>query len=97
VKEIPEDVSPMRRDIKTEYGILLLELGDEANAKKMLDMAIKDNMQFAKYFARWEEDYEWAARELGNSRYLNKRIIDFLTQKGKTDWAGKYKQQTQGY
>lgn len=96
ITEIPETVLPMRRDMKTEYGILLVNLGDEKNGKKMLDKAMSDNVEFAKYFAKWAEEYEWAAREVGNSQYLIKRIIDFCTQQGKTDWAGQYRQKSSG-
>ncbi|MCC7298693.1 MAG: DUF2723 domain-containing protein [Bacteroidia bacterium] len=93
--EIPEKVMPMRRDMKTEFGILLVQLGDEKNGKKVLDAAMEDNVQFARYFARWE-DKEWAAREIQNSNYLIKRIKDFCKQEGKTDWLNFYSQKTSG-
>lgn len=92
ITEIPESVMPMRRDMKTEYGTLLVELGDEKNGKKMLDMAMEDNIQFARYFSRWDEQYSWAAREVQNSNYLMKRIKDFCKEKGKTEWLNKYNQ-----
>jgi hypothetical protein len=94
VAEIPESVLPMRREMKTDYGILLVELGDEKNGKAMLDKAMSDNAQYAKYFARWEEEYNWARMEVGNSKYLMNRIIEFSEQKGKKDWAARYKQMT---
>lgn len=96
ITEIPEHVMPMRRDLKTEYGMALVALGDEKNGKAMLDLAVKDCVQFAKYFGRWESDHEWAAREVGNSRYLLDQITGFCKQQGKTTWESEYKRQVSG-
>ncbi|MBL7812628.1 MAG: DUF2723 domain-containing protein [Bacteroidetes bacterium] len=110
MKEIPESVMPMRRDLKTEFAITLISLGDLENGKKLLDAAMKDNQQFAKYFNRWKDE-TWmeesqrsgvpinnifAYREVSNSQYFMDRVLKFCAQKGHKDWETQYKQMTTG-
>ncbi|MBS3915919.1 MAG: DUF2723 domain-containing protein [Bacteroidetes bacterium] len=90
--EIPESVMPMRRDMKTEYAMLLVEFGDDKNGKKLLDMAMNDNIQYYKYFLRYQDEFRWGSIEVGNSQALINQIISFCNQKGKKDWANQYKQ-----
>jgi hypothetical protein len=93
--EIPETVMPMRKEYKVDYGITLLELGDEANAKKVLDRAVKDCVQYGTYFVKWE-DQMFGAREVQMSQDILKSIIDECERLGKKDWAAEYRQQSSG-
>lgn len=95
ILEIPETVMPMRRDMKTQYGEMLCRLGDEVNGKKMLDLAMKDNVQYARYFKKWT-DAEWAQREVYFSGEYIKGIIDYCEKNGHKDWADKYKKDSAG-
>ena len=90
--EIPETVMPMRKEYKVDYGITLLELGDEAAAKKVLDMAVKDCVQYGTYFVKWEEQM-FGAREVQMSRDILKSIVDECDRLGKKDWAAEYREQ----
>jgi hypothetical protein len=94
--EMPESVYPMDKMFKTEYAVLLLEFGDEKNAKKMMDMAIEDNAQFARYFSKWADEYDWAMREVYFSKQYINRIKDVCKKKGKTEWLNYYNQKTAG-
>lgn len=94
--EMPESVYPMDKMFKTEYAVLLLEFGDEKNAKKMMDLAIEDNAQFARYFSKWAEEYDWAMREVYFSKQYINRIKDVCKKKGKTEWLNYYNQKTAG-
>ena len=91
--EIPETVMPMRKEYKADYGVTLLELGDIASAKKVLDMAIKDCVQYGTYFAKWEDEM-FGAREVQMSRDLIKNIVGECERLGKKDWAEAYRKQT---
>ncbi len=91
--EIPETVMPMRKEYKADYGVTLLELGDIASAKKVLDMAIKDCVQYGTYFAKWEDEM-FGAREVQMSRDLIKNIVGECERLGKKDWAEAYKRET---
>jgi len=90
--EIPEIVMPMRKEYKVDYGITLLELGDEAAAKKVLDMAVKDCVQYGTYFVKWEEQM-FGAREVQMSRDILKSVVDECDRLGKKDWAAEYREQ----
>jgi len=93
--EIPEHVMPMRKEYKADFGIILLELGDEANAKKVLDMAVKDCVQYGTYFVKWE-DQMFGAREVQMSGEILKNIAAECERLGKKDWAAEYKQRGSG-
>ena len=90
--EIPEIVMPMRKEYKVDYGITLLELVDEASAKKVLDMAVKDCVQYGTYFVKWEEQM-FGAREVQMSRDILKSVVDECDRLGKKDWAAEYREQ----
>jgi hypothetical protein len=91
--EIPETVMPMRKEYKADYGITLLELGDAVSAKKVLDLAIKDCVQYGTYFAKWEDEM-FGAREVQMSRDLIKNIVGECERLGRKDWAEAYKRET---
>jgi hypothetical protein len=93
--EIPEEVMPMRKEYKADFGIILLELGDEVNAKKVLDMAVKDCVQYGTYFVKWE-DQMFGAREVQMSGEILKNIAAECERLGKKDWAAEYKQRGSG-
>ena len=92
--EMPEKVCPIRRDIKTEMGITLINLGDVEKGKQVLNRAVEECVQFAKYFSRWDDE-EWAQREIGNSQYLIQQSMLFAGQKGMKDLETKYKNMLQ--
>ena len=97
--EIPESVMPLRREYRTEYGIALLQLGDEKKAKEVLDASVKENIQFAKFFKKLAEGQEGNGvfeRELSNSQYFINRAVEFATSKNKMAWAADYKRQSAG-
>lgn len=89
--EMPEKVAPMRRDIKADMALTLIMLGEEKQGKALLDRAMEECVQFAKFFRRWDEE-GWAQREVGNSQYLLNQAATFAKSRGKTDWENKYKQ-----
>jgi len=91
--EIPETVMPMRKEYKADYGVTLLELGDAVSAKKVLDLAIKDCVQYGTYFAKWEDEM-FGAREVQMSRDLIKNIVGECERLGRKDWAEAYKRET---
>ncbi len=94
--EIPESVLPLRRDLKSQFAIALIQLGDESTGKKILDMAIKENLQFARYFKRWASTEEseskapWADQEVQRSQYFIQQVIEYCNQNGHKDWASQY-------
>ena len=92
--EMPEKVCPIRRDIKTEMGITLINLGDVDKGKQVLNRAMEECVQFAKYFSRWDDE-DWAQREIGNSQYLIQQSMLFAQQKGLKDLETKYKNMLQ--
>jgi hypothetical protein len=93
--EIPETVMPMRKEYKADYGLTLLELGDVEAAKKVLDNAVKDCVQYGTYFVKWE-DQMFGAREVQMSRDILKNISDECERLGKKDWAAQYRQKSTG-
>ncbi|MDA1182333.1 MAG: hypothetical protein O3B82_01935, partial [Bacteroidetes bacterium] len=93
--EIPENVMPMRKEYKADYGLVLLELGDTKTAKKTLDLAVKDCTQYARYFVRWEDE-TFGAREVQSSRETLKGIIDGCNQLGRKDWAAEFTKLSEG-
>jgi hypothetical protein len=94
LKEMPEKVCPIRRDIKTEMGITLIYLGDIEEGKKLLNRAAEECVQYAKYFSRWDDE-AWAQREIGNSQYLIQQSMLFAGQQGMKDLESKYKNMLQ--
>jgi hypothetical protein len=101
LKEIPETVMPMRREFKVEYGLALLNLGDDANAKKILDDCIKVNMQYYKFFKSQSdksgESEMFAGREMYVSEESIKRVINTVESKGKMAWGKEYREKTREF
>lgn len=101
MKEIPETVMPMRREFKVEYGLALLNLGDDVNAKKILDDCIKVNMQYYKFFKSQSdksgESEMFAGREMYVSEESIKRVINTVESKGKMAWGKEYREKTREF
>jgi hypothetical protein len=89
ITEIPESISPLRRDVKMEFGMVLLDLGEEKLAKDMLTKSVKDCAEFIQYFKRWEEE-NWAIREVEFSKQISQQIIQTCKVKGKQNWAAEF-------
>ena len=100
LREIPQSVLPMRREYRTEYGLALLALGDDKVAKEVLDAAVKENVQYFKYFSKLRDSNSGTAsfieREIGNSQYFIKKAIDDCNLRGKKAWANEYTALSQG-
>jgi hypothetical protein len=92
---------PMRREFKVEYGLALLNLGDDANAKKILDDCIKVNMQYYKFFKSQSdksgESEMFAGREMYVSEESIKRVINTVESKGKMAWGKEYREKTREF
>jgi hypothetical protein len=88
--EMPDKVCPIRRDIKTEMGITLIALGDTEKGKQILNKAMEECVQYAKYFSHWDDEM-WAQREIGNSQYLVQQAMLFAGQQKMKDLETKYK------
>ena len=87
--EMPETVCPIRRDIKVEMGITLIYLGDTEKGRQVLNRAMEECVQYAKYFSKWDDEM-WAQREIGNSQYLIQQAMLFAKQQGLKDLESKY-------
>jgi len=87
--EIPEKIAPMRRDVKMEYGMVMLDLGEEKMAKELLTGAVKECADFIVYFKRWEEE-NWGMREVEYSKQISQQIIQTCKIKGKQNWATEF-------
>lgn len=88
--EMPEDVCPIRRDIKADMAITLIMLGEDKKGKALLDRSMDECLQFARFFRLWEDE-PWAQREVGNSQYLLNQASNFIKSKGDEARAQKYK------
>jgi len=88
--EIPESVMPMRRDMKAEYAMAFMDLGADADAKKMLDDCVKDCVQYGTYFQRWE-DQIFGMREVQISKEILEQAIQKCERSGHADWAKEVK------
>lgn len=93
--EIPESVMPMRKEYKADYAVTLLELGDTKTAKKVMDMAMNDCVQYATYFAKWEEEM-FAMREIQTSKDIIKNLIQECERLGRKDWAAEFTKKSAG-
>ena len=99
LKEIPQNVLPMRREYRTEYGVAFLALGDEKNAKEILDASVKENVAYAKFYKKLldkNDNNQVFARELNNSQYFINRAIEAANQKNKMAWSAEYKRLSAG-
>ena len=88
-KKIPEHILHMRRELKTEFAITYYMLGDEAKGNEMMRLSIKENVEFQKYFRRWE-DQGWAMGEMQTCERQLERIKSFLTQKKLTNMLNEF-------
>lgn len=89
--EMPEKVCPIRRDIKMDMAVTLILLGEDKKGKAMMDIAMNECLQFAKYFKRWDDE-SWAQREVGNSQYLMQQAVNFAKSRNQKAWADQYTQ-----
>jgi hypothetical protein len=87
--EMPESVIPMRRDVKMEYGMMMLDLGEEKTAKDLLTKSVKECAEYIKYFKRWEDE-NWGMREVEYSKQISQQIIQTCKVKGKQNWATEF-------
>lgn len=93
--EIPERVMPMRREYRVDYGLTLLELGDETEAKKVLDLSVKENVDYFTFFNDMIDNGSntmFAQREVYFSRENLKRVFTSLESRGKMAWVKEYRQ-----
>ena len=96
MKEIPETVMPMRREYRLDYGITLLNLGDEKQAEKVLTQAIKENVDYYKFFSDDADNGSmFAEREVYVSQDLIRRTIKSVEDEGRKDWAQKFRNMAQ--
>jgi hypothetical protein len=89
----------MRREYRTEYGVAFLALGDEKNAKEILDASVKENVAYAKFYKKLldkNDNNQVFARELNNSQYFINRAIEAANQKNKMAWSAEYKRLSAG-
>ncbi len=94
--EIPETVMPMRREYRLDYGLTLLNLGDEKAAEKVLTESIKENVAYFKFFSSdSEEGSQFAEREVYVSQDLIRRTIKSVEDLGRKDWAQKFRNMAQ--
>lgn len=84
--EIPNDVMPLRRDMKAEYAYAFMDLGANKEAKKMLDECVDECIQYGTYFERWN-DQMFGMREVEISQEIVKTAIQRCEQNGHADWA----------
>lgn len=94
--EIPETVMPMRREYRLDYGVTLLNLGDEKQAEKVLTESIKENVDYYKFFSKDADNGSmFAEREVYVSQDLIRRTIKSVEQEGRKDWAQKFRNMAQ--
>jgi len=94
--EIPESVMPMRREYRLDYGVTLLNLGDEKQAEKVLTESIKENVDYYKFFSQDADNGSmFAEREVYVSQDLIRRTIKSVEQAGRKDWAQKFRNMAQ--
>jgi hypothetical protein len=99
MKEIPQTVLPMRREYRTEFGVAFLALGDEKNAKLVLDESVKENVQYGRFYKKLldkNDNNQVFSRELNNSQYFINRAIEAANQKNKMAWSAEYKRLSAG-
>jgi hypothetical protein len=94
--EIPENVMPMRREYRADYGLTLLALGDEKTAKKVLTESVKENVTYYKYFNSDADNGSMIAeREVYVSQDLIRKIIKSVEQENRKDWAQEFRRLSQ--
>ena len=91
--EMPEPQMMWNRDVIADYGLAYLLVGEKKKGTALLDNAVKQNVQFFKYFSRKlsTPEAKYGSRDMYVCNMVAQNILSALKNYGMNDLADKYK------